>query len=271
MKKRILAILGPTASGKTRLSVEIAKKFQAEIISADSRQFYRELNVGVAKPNSSELAEVKHHFINSHSILKPLTAGQYAKEALSCCKSYFKIKDVLVLVGGSGLYVDALLEGLDDLPTNQELQKQINQWYLAEGIEGLILRIEAINASALTTIDIQNPRRLIRLLEVLILLNGDVNSVESKQNTQRDFEVIRFYIQWKREELYERINERVEDMIRDGLENEVKELLPFKNLKPLQTVGYREFFDYFNGEYTRETAVSKIQQHTRNYAKRQLT
>ncbi len=271
MKGRIISLLGPTASGKTKLSLEVASHFATEIISADSRQFYKELDIGVAKPSLQELNTIKHHFINSHSIHKPLSAGEFAKQGLPFCLNFLESKKELVLVGGSGLYADALLDGLDDLPHDKVLQKEINELYEVAGIDGLLARINAIDESSLRKVDIHNPRRLIRLLELLILSKNKFENNTPVIDNQRNFSVERFYINWNRQDLYDRINFRVDEMLKEGLENEVWRLIPYKNSRALQTVGYKEFFDYFDGELSRQDAISKIKQHTRNYAKRQLT
>ena len=272
MKNKIFSILGPTASGKTKLSIEIAQKYKAEILSSDSRQFYKELNIGVAKPTQIELNTVKHHFINSHSIQKPLSAGQYSKESLEFCKNYFLKNNFLILVGGSGLFTDALTIGIDDLPSNFSLNEQIALEYEKFGIDYLIHRIKTMDASVLGEVDLKNPRRLIRALEILTLQKEDKMNVNHEKSMNNDFfDVFRCFINWKRADLYDRINLRVDQMMEMGLLEEAKNLYPVRKSRALKTVGYQELFDFIENKCSLTDAVDKIKQHSRNYAKRQLT
>lgn len=272
MRNRIVSVVGPTASGKTELSIEIANKFNCEILSTDSRQLYRELNIGVAKPSDFQLSNTIHHFIGTHSIEKPVSAGQFGIEARDFCKTYFEKNSTLVLVGGSNFYSDALTEGLDDLPTNLNVKNQIESEYEKYGLSHLQSEINQLDSNALMNVDLKNPRRLIRILEILRInqhAEEKFPKISSKENVNAD--IFRVIVDWKRQDLYDRINSRVDKMLEKGLLEEVKGLIPFSNLTVLKTVGYSELFDYFEGKSSLNYAIDKIKQHTRNYAKRQMT
>jgi tRNA dimethylallyltransferase len=269
--KSIFVIQGPTASGKTSLAIALARHYRTEIISFDSRQFYKELAIGVARPNVEELQQVPHHFIASHSILDPLNAAQFAAEAEPVLEKLLKEKGAAVLVGGSALFADALLLGLDPLPHDANVQAKWQSIFEHEGLESLQKALQRQDPDFYQEIDVMNPLRLMRAL-VIQELTGQSNC-ELRKGTKKDPENLhRFYINWPRQELYERINWRVDQMIKEGLEQEVASFYPdFQSSTALQTVGYQEFFTHFNGEYTKEEALDKIKQHSRNYAKRQLT
>jgi tRNA dimethylallyltransferase len=268
LKKIIIVLQGTTASGKTSLSIEIAKMLNADILSADSRQFYKELEIGVARPNINELSQVRHHFIASHSIHEAITAATFSKEARRFTEDYFKHKDILIVVGGSGMYIDAYLYGLDDLPKDTRVMREILKAYEQHGTQYLINEIQSLDENALKNIDIQNPRRLMRLLEVLRISGLPLKSQQTGDLKPINIPFLRFSIDWSRKDLYDRINSRVDAMLENGLEKEVNALKSFSNLSPLQTVGYQEWTTFEN---SRTLAIEKIKQHTRNYAKRQLT
>jgi len=271
LKKIILAIQGATASGKTSLAIDLAKHFDAEILSADSRQLYRELNIGVARPFEDELRQVKHHFIASHSIHDELTAAVFAKEARQFSTDYFRHRSVLVLVGGSGMYVDVFLNGLDELPRDEILMNEISEDYQQKGIDYLVNEINKLDQDALATIDATNPRRLMRVLEILKISKLPLAKSRKGELDPIGIPFKRFSIDWRRKELYAKINARVDEMIASGLENEVISLHNFAYLKPLQTVGYQEWSLLNQPGLTNMDVIEKIKQHTRNYAKRQLT
>ena len=269
--KPIFVIQGPTASGKTSLAIALARHYQTEIISFDSRQFYKELAIGVARPTAEELQLVPHHFIASRSILEPLNAAQFAAEAQPVLEKLLNEKGAAVLVGGSALFADALLLGLDPLPHDADVQAKWQKLFEQEGLEALQKALLRQDPDFYQEVDVMNPLRLIRGLEINEL-SGKSN-LELRKGMKSDPENLqRFYINWPRQELYERINWRVDQMILEGLEQEVVSFYPdFQTNTALQTVGYQEFFTYFNGMCTKEETLDKIKQHSRNYAKRQLT
>jgi tRNA dimethylallyltransferase len=269
-KGKVFVIQGPTASGKTALAIELARKLKTEIISADSRQFYREMSIGTAIPSVLELAQVKHHFIHSHSIFTELSASQYAKEAKPILDNLLSEKGSAVIVGGSGMFIDALTLGLDEIPHDKEIQQKWSLLFETKGLEYLQNELERLDPVYFSIVDRMNSVRLIRALEV-IELTGEPYSNLRKGTVKNDYAIHRFGIAWNRNELYERIDKRVELMIDAGLLNEAKSLFQYRNLKALNTVGYAEFFRYWENDCNFDEAVDKIKQHTRNYAKRQLT
>lgn len=270
MTKTLLCILGPTAVGKTATAINLAKALQTEIISADSRQFYQEISIGTAKPSDDELAEVPHHFIGHLSIHQPYSAGDFERDALTKLEVLFKQHDVVIAVGGSGLYVKALLDGLDDMPqANEPLRDELNNLYAQQGIEPLQLRLKQLSEELYNQTEIQNPQRVMRAIEIgLAMQNG---FVPNKKKYQRTFQTIKVVIDLPREILYDRINKRVDLMIQQGLLEEAKQMIPHKNEYALQTVGYTELFDFFDNKHDLPKAIELIKQHTRNYAKRQIT
>jgi tRNA dimethylallyltransferase len=268
----LLVLLGPTGIGKTDLSIKLAKHFGTEIISADSRQIYRELEIGTAPPSQTQLADVKHHFIKSHSIFDGYTAGKYETEALEIIGKLFKDNDYVWLVGGSGLYIDAVCKGIDDIPeTDAALRKSIIEQYETEGIESLRFNLMRIDPDICSVIDIRNPQRVMRALEACISSGKTYSSLRKNFEKSRPFNVIKIGLTLDRDLLYQRINERVDRMIKAGLENEARELYRYKILNALKTVGYRELFDYFDGVTNLDEAIDLIKRNTRRYAKRQLT
>jgi tRNA dimethylallyltransferase len=269
--KYLIVVAGPTAIGKTAVAIKIAQHFSTEILSADSRQFYKELNIGVARPSIAELATIKHHFIGHISINDTYTAGDFEKAALNKLEQLFQKHDIVVLAGGSGLFINALLNGLDNLPRDEKIRETLNTRQVNEGIEALAKQLKTLDIDEYNSISLSNPRRIIRSLEIC-LASGEKASTLKKQNTlPRNFSPIKIALNTDRQLLYTKINNRVDIMLKNGLIDEVQHLLPYKHLNALQTVGYKELFEYFEGELDLEKAIELIKQHTRNYAKRQLT
>ncbi len=270
-RKKLIIVQGSTASGKTNLAIALAKKFQTEIISGDSRQFYKEISIGTAKPTTSEMNEVKHHLIDSHSITTELTAASYSIEARKILNVLFETKNEVVLVGGSGMFIDALTFGLDEIETSDQIKLELEKRLETEGLESLVKDVERLDPEFAAVVDKKNPVRIVRALEV-IYSSGQKYSAQRKGfKNDLNCEIVRFSIQWEREKLYERINQRVDNMLSEGLLDEVKSVFQFRNLKSLNTVGYKELFDYFDEKMTLDEAIEKIKQHSRNYAKRQVT
>jgi tRNA dimethylallyltransferase len=271
-QKTLIVIAGPTAIGKTALAIKIAQTYQTEIISADSRQFFKEINIGTAKPNLQELDAVPHHFINSHSIHEEISVGAFEKQAISKIGELFKSHDVLVMVGGSGLYINAILYGFDEIPkADESLRNQLNQQLESEGIAPLQAQLKELDPIYFNEVDIHNPQRVIRALEVCLTTGKPFSSFRKTQNKKRSFKIILIGLNTDRKKLYERINLRVDLMIQEGLLEEVKALREFQHFNALKTVGYTEIFKFLNKECSLEVAVDKIKQNTRNFAKRQLT
>ena len=272
MPKTLISIVGPTAIGKTELSIFLAEKLQTEILSADSRQFYKEMHIGTAKPDAEELAAAPHHFIGNLSAEQDYSAGQFEKDALDKLEELFQKHDTIIAIGGSGLYLKALWEGLDDFPEiPKSLRAELTAKYEAEGLEALAEQLKTLDPEFYKSAEIRNPQRVIRALEVT-LHSGQPFSYFKKQKAQnRDFRVLKIGLQMEREALYNRINTRVDKMLEAGLEEEARALYPKKQLNALQTVGYQEFFDYFDGAISREKAIELIKRNSRRYAKRQIT
>lgn len=267
MKSKLLVVIGgPTAVGKTAFAIAVARHFNTEIISADSRQVYKELSIGVARPSITELNSVKHHFVASHSIHDGLNAGEYAKEANTVLEALFKQKDLLIMVGGTGLYIKAATQGLDHLPTaNTQLREQLKKRYLEEGITALQQEYASLLSKPKLK-DFENPQRLIRAIEI-----ARGNTEDNMNHTPIPYSSLYFYLDSDRTMLYQRINARVDKMIEEGIIEEAKSVYPYKSLNALKTVGYKELFDFFDGNATEEEAIERIKQHSRNYAKRQIT
>lgn len=271
-KKTLIAIVGPTAVGKTAMAISLAQYFKTEIISADSRQFYREMTIGTAKPDLEELASAPHHFINSHSITQDYSAGDFEREALHKLDELFRQNDVVVMVGGSGLFVRALCEGLDDLPkAGDDVRERLNNEMAQLGLEQMKERLKAIDPAYYQIADIDNPQRVVRALEVFEATGKPMSFYHKKDLNKRPFDILTIGLNMERPQLYERINLRVERMIEMGLLEEVKSLVPFRSKPALLTVGYAELFDYLDGNISLEEAVERIQQNSRRYAKRQIT
>lgn len=269
--KKLIVILGPTASGKTSLAIEAAKHFETEIISADSRQFFSELNIGVARPTLEELSKTTHHFIAFKSIHDQYSAGQFERDSLKKVEDIFDKSDYAICVGGSTLYLQALLTGLDDLPSDQSIKLTLQQEINIHGLEFLVEKLKNVDFEYYNQVDLNNPHRIIRALEVFTITGNKYSSLRKSETQSRPFKIIKFGIDLERHVLYDRINRRVDQMIEDGLVDEAKSLVDFSHINALQTVGYTELFEYFKGNVTLEQAIDKIKQHTRNYAKRQMT
>ncbi len=271
-KPLLIAVQGPTASGKTKVSLQLAEWLNTEVVSCDSRQFYKELKIGAAPPTAEELAGAKHHFIQHLSVEKGYNAGDFEKDALAVLDDIFINNKMAILVGGSGLYANAVLFGMDDFPTvNPEIRQKLNDDFAQHGLSFLQNQLNEKDPVYFEEVDRENPVRLIRALEVIAQTGQPFSAQRKKKKADRPFKMLNFVMDWPREELYKRINLRVDVMMENGLLAEAKSLLPFRNLQPLNTVGYKELFDYFDGKTDLETAVSLIKQNTRRFAKRQLT
>ena len=272
MEKTCIVLVGPTASGKTTLAIELAQHFNTEIISADSRQCFKELNIGVAKPNDLQLNLVHHHFINSHSITDNLSAADFERFALTTTYKIFENNNVAVMCGGTGLYIKAFADGLDAIPlTENKIKKEITDSYAENGLVWLQKKVEEIDPLFWEKGETNNPHRLLRALEVFMTTGISIIAHQKKIKKQRPFKIIKVGIEINRQELYDRINSRVDVMQEQGLEQEAEFLLLYKHLNAMQTVGYRELFNFFEGKTTREMAFQLIKQNSRHYAKRQLT
>ncbi len=271
-KPLLICVVGPTAIGKTSLAIQLAKAFSTEIISADSRQFYKEMNIGTAVPSKDELEAVPHHFIQNKSIFEDYSVGDFERDAIQFINKYFEENKIAVMVGGSGLYVDAVVKGLDNFPeVSSEIREQLNAELKAKGIETLQNELKKVDPSYFEKVDIHNPHRLVRALEIFRATGKPYSSFLKKENDKRDFETLFIGLTADREFVYDRINQRVDKMIMDGLIEEANSLFPHKERNALQTVGYRELFEYFEENITKEKAISEIKKNTRRFAKRQNT
>lgn len=272
MKNTVIIVTGPTASGKTRVAIDLAVKFQTEIISADSRQCYRELNIGVARPSPGELQTARHHFIASHSIHENNTAADFEQYSLQKVNDLFKQYDKVIMVGGTGLYIKAFCDGLDSIPpVEEEIRERITQEYNRKGLAWLQEEIRQKDPAYFEQGEIKNPRRMMRALEVIESTGKSIISFRNTSKKERDFRIVKFGLYPPNETLRYYINSRIDRMIASGLIEEAEKLYPFRHLNALQTVGYQEMFHYFDGEITLEKALELIKQNTRKYAKRQLT
>lgn len=271
-KKNLIVVVGPTAIGKTELAIKLAQFYQTEIISADSRQFFKEMNIGTAKPSTEELAAAPHHFINSHSIKTLFSTGDFEVQALQLIDELFKKHDVLIMVGGSGLYIDAICKGLDDLPEiDLNIREQLNHKLANEGIESIKKQLQELDPEYFEKVDQANPQRMVRGLEVVLSTGQKLSSFLTAKKKERPFKIIKIGLNTDRALLYERINHRVDLMMEAGLLEEAKSLLLHRQYNALNTVGYSELFDYFDGNIDLPSAVAMIKQNTRRFAKRQLT
>lgn len=270
--KKVIFIVGPTAIGKTRVSINLAKTLNTEIISCDSRQFYKELKIGSAPPSQNELSQVKHHFIHNLSVTDDYNAGQFEIDAIKLIKELHQTNDTIIIVGGSGLYVDAVCNGFDILPKiSKETRNKINSRYHTKGLTWLQKRIKEIDPELYSTYEIKNPQRLLRALEVFEESGKKISSFKSNTIKKRPFKIIKIGLNIERSVLYDHINKRVDVMMQEGLLKEVKSLLRFRKNNALQTVGYKEIFAFINNECTLEKAIEDIKKNTRRFAKRQLT
>lgn len=271
-QKTLVAIVGPTAIGKTAMAIQVASHFKTEVISADSRQFYREMTIGTAKPSSEELAAVPHHFINSHSIAQEYSAGDFERDVLNLLAQLFKVHDVVVLVGGSGLFVKAVCEGLDNLPKPLPgIRERLNARLATEGLEVLQAYLKEVDPLYFEEVDRGNSQRIIRALEVYESTGKPFSFYRQHTAAERAFNILTLALNTDRAQLYARINQRVESMIASGLMEEVKGLMDYQDKPALLTVGYAEIFDYLASRITLDEAIDRIKQNSRRYAKRQIT
>ena len=272
MYKYLISIVGPTAIGKTSLAIQLAEKYSTEIISADSRQFYREMNIGTAKPSVSELNSAKHHLINNKSVVDNYSIGEFEQDAIKQISNIHSRSNIAVLVGGSGLYLDVINYGLDQIPkTEKNIRNSLNNDFESKGLIYLQNKLKKVDLITYNNIDLNNSRRIIRALEVTISNEKPYSSFLNKKKVDRDFKVIEIGINAERELVYQRINNRVDDMVNQGLINEVKKLIKYKHLNSLNTIGYKEIFRYLNGDISLEFAVNEIKKNSRRFAKRQIT
>jgi tRNA dimethylallyltransferase len=272
LQKTCIVIAGPTAVGKTAVAIDVARHFNTAIISADSRQCFKEMTIGVAKPSPEELQQVHHYFINSHSIHDDVNAAVFEQYALQAASEIFQQHDVAVVTGGTGLYIKAFCEGLDDMPpVSPALRQSITEQYEQHGLPWLQQQVQQHDPLYYSTGEIQNPQRLIRALEVMQATGRSIRSFQQGKKATRDFRIIKWALELPKPELHARINARVDMMMQQGLLKEVENLLPFKHLNALQTVGYSELFEYFEGKVSLEQATERIKTNTRHYAKRQMT
>ncbi|MGF7079895.1 tRNA (adenosine(37)-N6)-dimethylallyltransferase MiaA [Mucilaginibacter sp. UYCu711] len=272
MNHKLIVIAGPTASGKTAAAIKLAQHYKTAIISADSRQFYREMAIGTAKPNWLELAAAKHYFIDSHSVTEPFSVGDFEKQGLALLDELFQSHNIVILVGGSGLYIKALCEGFDDMPqADVTVREQLNTEFALKGIAALQDELKTADPAYYDEVDLQNPQRIIRALEVYRSTGKPFSSFRKSTINKRPFDTLKIGLDLPRAVLYDRINQRVDEMIKDGLVEEVKELIPYRSLNALNTVGYSEVFDYLDNKTDLNRAIELIKQNTRHFAKRQLT
>ena len=271
-KNTLLVVVGPTAIGKTALSIQLANTFDTSIISCDSRQFYKEMSIGTAVPKPAELAAAKHYFIQDRSIFDTYNVGEFERDALKKLDELFKENPIQIMVGGSGLYVDAVLKGLDYFPeVPLKIREELTEKPHKEDLETLQKQLKELDLETYNTIELENPHRVLRALEVCVSSGTPYSTFKNKPKKPRNFNVIKVGLNADRSIIYDRINKRVDQMIANGLLEEAKKLYPQKNLNALQTVGYRELFSFFDDTFTKEFAISEIKKNTRRFAKRQLT
>jgi tRNA dimethylallyltransferase len=271
-QKYLISVVGPTAVGKTAAAIQLANHYHTEILSADSRQLFREMSIGTAKPTADELRQAHHHFINTHNVTAPFSVGDFEKQGIAVLEHLFAKHNIAIMAGGSGLYVNAIINGFDDLPTAPpEIREELNQLLATKGIDFLQQKLLSVDPIYYRQVDLNNPQRLIRALEVYQSTGKPYSSYRTGSLVKRDFSVIKIGLDLPREELYNRINQRVDLMIADGLVDEVKSLTQYRNLNALNTVGYTEVFDYLDGKTDLPAAIALIKQNTRRFAKRQLT
>ena len=270
--KTLIVLVGPTAVGKTQLCLDLAKKFDTEIVSADSRQIFKEMKIGTDAPSPEQLQSVVHHFVGSHSIFEYYTAGMFEMEALERLQEIFTRKDHVILGGGSGLYINAVCHGIDALPkVDPDVRKNLLDQYEQEGLEGMRQRLKMLDSKSYEQIDLMNPKRILKALEITLTTGKPYSSFLTRQKKQRPFRILKIGLNRQREELYRRINQRVDQMLEEGLLDEARRLYPYKHLNALNTVGYKELFSYFDGDISFPEAIRLIKRNSRRYAKRQLT
>lgn len=268
----LFVLLGPTGVGKTDLSLRLAKRFHAPILSSDSRQFYRELKIGTATPSDAQLQQAQHFFIGTHSIFDNYNAGQYEMDVIRLLPTLFEKTDFVLLVGGSMLYIDAVCQGIDDLPTiDGEIRHHVQQINQEEGLQALRSLLKKLDPDYYAQVDLMNAQRIMHAIEVCLMTNQPYSSLRTQTTKTRPFRILKIGLNLPREELYQRINSRVDAMMTEGLEAEARSLHLYKHLNPLNTVGYKELFEYFDGHCSYDVAIDKIKQHSRNYAKKQLS
>jgi tRNA dimethylallyltransferase len=272
MNNTLFVLLGPTGVGKTELSIEIAEHFGSDIISCDSRQFYKEMHIGTAAPDETQLLRVRHHFVRFISVTDYYSASLYERDVISLLPGLFTKNPFVIMTGGSMLYLDAVCKGIDDIPdTDPGVREKYLELYKTEGIEGLRLALRLLDPAHYSSVDLQNPRRIMRALEISETTGKPYSSFLTASPRERNFRIIKTGIDRDRVDLFSRINKRVDEMISSGLEEEARSLYKYKGLNALSTVGYREMFSYFDGEITRDKAIELIKRNTRRYAKKQLT
>ncbi|MDA9261990.1 tRNA (adenosine(37)-N6)-dimethylallyltransferase MiaA [Flavobacteriales bacterium] len=269
--KTLITIVGPTAIGKTAFSVKLAKEHKTEIISADSRQFFKEMSIGTAKPTKEEMDGIPHHFVDCLPIEEFYTAGKFEKDVIAKLEDLFKTHDTVVMTGGSGLYVNAVWSGIDEMPGSPEIRAELNTELKEHGLRFLQQKLKKLDYDHYRVMDKRNPQRVIRAIEVCLSSGKKYSELRFKKPKNRDFNIVKIGLTADRELMYDRINQRVDQMVENGLVEEVKALLPKRELNALNTVGYKELFSHFDEETTLEFAIEKIKQNTRNFAKRQLT
>lgn len=271
-KKSLIIIAGPTAIGKTGIAVEMASYLKTEVISCDSRQIYKEMSIGTAVPDISELQGVRHHFLQNKSIHQYYNASMFENEVLELLDNLFTLKNTVILAGGSGMYIDAVCSGIDDLPSvDNEIRHQLQNQYRNEGIESLRIMLRKLDPEYYNTVDLRNAQRILKALEISIITGKAYSSFLTNPKKDRFFETIKIGLNIKRDLLYERINSRVDRMIRQGLVDEARQLYRYRKLNALNTVGYKEMFMYLEGSITLDEAIDLIRRNTRKYARRQLT
>lgn len=272
MKNFLIVLVGPTGVGKTDISIDIARYFKSEIISADSRQFFREMKIGTAVPTELQLSTIKHYFIGFLSIKDYYSSSLFERDVLELLPKLFSKNNIILMSGGSGMYIDSVCNGIDDIPdVDPDVRKKYIDQYNTEGIEGLRVTLKLLDPEYYANVDLKNYKRIIRALEICDTAGRPYSSFLKKQKRERDFGIIKIGLERPREDLYNRINSRVDNMVAMGLKNEAKQLYEFRNLNALQSVGYREFFDVFEGNISEEKAIELIKRNSRRYAKRQLT
>ena len=268
---KLIVIAGPTAIGKTAISIKLAQQLKAEIFSADSRQFFRELTIGTAKPEKEELSLIKHHFINNKSIQELYSAGEFEKDVVDKLTNYYNNNNIALLVGGSGMYINAVCNGLDEMPRNLLIRNTLNDKYQKNGITPLQKELLKLDPVQYNKMDINNPQRVIRALEICRITKKPFSSLQQNKSKKRNFTIKKFFLYTEKESLHQRIDSRVDSMVECGLFEEVKMLKEHQHLNALNTVGYKEVFQYYNGNISKDIAIAQIKSNTKKYAKRQIT
>lgn len=270
--KTLIVLLGPTGVGKTELSLQLAERLQAEIISADSRQLFKDLPIGTAAPTSQDLTRVKHHFISKLELTDYYSASQFEEDVMKLLDELFKTQDKVILTGGSMMYIDAITKGIDEIPTiDEKLRQEIKELWEKEGIEPIRSQLKLLDPVFYNQVDLKNHKRVIHALEICLMTGKPYSSLRTNQVKERPFRILKIGLKRDREELYERINRRVDLMMENGLLEEARKVYPFRALNSLNTVGYKELFQYFDGNWALDFAVEKIKQNSRIYSRKQMT